>query len=155
MRISTDTHKNMILLGTGLLYVALCLVALVRDDIPFPFVQYQMFHRLLPDPTTKTYEIFIERLENDFQLQQLSFSRPFSKRETIEIFNYAPANVRDALAEHMLFMGRVTNPNAVAINLYELSCNCQNYYSQSKSTGLSEYLQNSCERILIKQASNF
>ena len=134
------------------IYVVACVITLFNEKMPFPFVQYQMFHRLLPNDHVSTYAVSTSKKESVVTDNYTENTyRPYSKREVYEFFNYLDFGKRKALADHMISNASLaTGKKKDIFQVVEFKCDCSHYYDLNVNVTFLEYRNEYCKKTNLK-----
>lgn len=143
--------KYQSMLAISFLFILFCGISFFREDVPFPFVQYQMFHRLVPNPVTTVYQVFgVEKNGSELLLDR-NFVRPMSVREVFEIYNFEDLKVKNALMSFTLKRAHQLFPHFNLLRFYQVKCSCADFYQHRPALNVNAYTQQFCGKKLLKE----
>jgi len=129
-----------------LCYLAVSLASLFTNRLPFPFVQYQMFHRTVPAPSMELYRVEALAPSGKREVLPQTFFRPMSLREVYEVFRYRPRPMSEALGRRALERAKEHLPEYRDFVVVEQRCDCQAFYVASPRRDPLSFAAESCQQ---------
>jgi hypothetical protein len=126
-------------------YAVLCFASLFSAELPFPFVQYQMFHRPVSTPLMELYRVEASNPGGDREILTPSFFKPMSLREVYEVFRYRPTPMGEALARRATARAKQMLPQYRDFSVVEQRCDCLSYYKLNPRPEPLVFAARSCE----------